>query len=409
MSEKQSQREFAVEVVHTIREARHQALWAGGCVRDQLLGIEPKDYDVATSARPEQIRELFGKRRTLAIGAAFGVITVLGRKSHDPIEVATFRSDGEYLDGRHPTSITYSDAEHDAQRRDFTINGLFFDPLAETTIDYVGGKADLEAGIIRAIRDPRERFTEDKLRMLRAVRFAATFNFEIESETLQAVREMAPEVGSVSAERIGMELRRMLVHQRRALALKLLVETGLLKQVLPSLAVYQSEALAETGKVLERLDDPSLALALATLLWQLNDPTQVTAVARSLRYTNREGERATWLLENLRQLAQAELAPWPRIQRLLIHPGAGELIELHEAIAGGEDSSSAFCRGKLALPEEELNPSPLVVGADLIAHGVKPGPEFAVLLARIRDAQLDGKVTDKAHALGLVDEWRNEE
>jgi len=409
MTNKQSQRDFAVEVVIALRDAGHQALWAGGCVRDQLLGIEPKDYDVATSARPEQIRELFGKRRTLAIGAAFGVITVLGRKWHEPIEVATFRADGEYLDGRHPTSVTFSDAEHDAQRRDFTINGLFFDPIAEQTIDYVSGQDDLQAGIIRAIRDPRERFTEDKLRMLRAVRFAATFAFEIEANTLQAIQTMAPEVSSVSAERIGMELRRMLLHERRTLAIQLLEQTGLLGCILPALAERNEESLATTRAVLGRLHQPSLALALAALLWQLGEPQQAAAVAKSLRYTNREAERATWLLDNLRQIEQAELAPWPRIQRLLIHPGALELIELHEAIAGGGDEASAFCRTKLALPEQDLNPPPLVVGADLISHGVKPGPEFAILLARIRDAQLDGKVRDKAQALALVDQWQSEE
>ena len=176
-------RDFAVDVVTRLREGGYEALWAGGCVRDRLLGREPKDYDVATSARPEQVRELVGKRRTLAIGAAFGVIAVLAERGQAPIEVATFRTDGVYRDGRHPESVAFSDAEHDAQRRDFTINGLFFDPLTEQVVDYVGGQADLSAGIVRAIGDPARRFTEDKLRLLRAVRFATTFGFAIEPVT----------------------------------------------------------------------------------------------------------------------------------------------------------------------------------------------------------------------------------
>ncbi|MEX0586183.1 MAG: CCA tRNA nucleotidyltransferase, partial [Pirellulales bacterium] len=210
-----SQRDFALEIVRRLRDAGHEALWAGGCVRDQLLGLAPKDYDVATNATPDQIREVFGRRRTLPIGAAFGVITVLGPRSAGQIEVATFRTDATYSDGRHPDSVTFTNAEHDAQRRDFTINGLFFDPVANEVVDYIGGQQDLETRILRAIGDPRLRLREDKLRMLRAVRFAASFGFQIEPATLQAIQEMAPEVTTVSAERIGMEIRRMLTDSHR--------------------------------------------------------------------------------------------------------------------------------------------------------------------------------------------------
>src|SRR3954470_14577492 len=210
------QREFALDVSRKLREAGFDALWAGGCVRDELLGLTPKDYDVATSATPDQIRDLFGHRRTLAIGASFGVITVLGPRDAGQIEVATFRTDAAYSDGRHPDSVTFTTAEHDAERRDFTINGLFFDPLAEKVVDYVGGQQDLKAHILRAIGNPRLRLSEDKLRMLRAVRFAATFNFSIESDTLLAIQEMAPQINTVSAERVGSEIRRMLVDSNRA-------------------------------------------------------------------------------------------------------------------------------------------------------------------------------------------------
>src|SRR5688572_25996293 len=171
------QRAFALEIVEKLRAAGFEALWAGGCVRDELLGLVPKDYDVATSATPEQIRNLFGRRRTLAVGAAFGVITVLGPRAAGQIEVATFRTDAAYSDGRHPDAVTFTTAEHDAQRRDFTINGLFFDPVAQKIVDYVGGQDDIQRRIVRAIGDPRLRLREDRLRMLRAVRFAATFQF----------------------------------------------------------------------------------------------------------------------------------------------------------------------------------------------------------------------------------------
>ena len=203
-------REFAIQVVSTLQSAGHEALFAGGCVRDRLVGRTPKDFDVATSAVPETVREIFGKKKTLAIGASFGVITVIGPKGADPIEIATFRRDGGYSDGRRPDGVEYTDAREDALRRDFTINGMFFDPIKEEVIDYVGGKADLEAKQIRAIGDPNQRIEEDKLRMLRGVRFASTFGFELEPVTLKAIQEHAKEIDVVSGERIGAEMRRML-------------------------------------------------------------------------------------------------------------------------------------------------------------------------------------------------------
>ena len=252
--------------------------------------IAPKDYDVATSAEPAQVREVFGRRRTIPVGAAFGVITVLGGKGRDPIEVATFRSDGRYLDGRRPESVEFTDAEHDALRRDFTINGLFFDPVDERVIDYVGGREDLSRKLVRAIGDPRERFTEDKLRLLRAVRFAATFDFEIEAETLRAVREMADQIEVVSAERIGAELRQVLSHPHAARGLALLAETGLLGHLLPEIAPWAEAADARWAAVLDRLDrlgGAPLAAALAAVLLEA-DGANVPALGRRLRFTNKE-------------------------------------------------------------------------------------------------------------------------
>src|SRR3954470_5971345 len=219
-------REFAVDVARRLRESGHQALWAGGCVRDQLMAQMPKDYDVATDAVPDRVREVFGKRRTLPIGASFGVITVLGSQGAGQIDVATFRRDAAYSDGRHPDAVSFSDAEHDAQRRDFTINGLFFDPVEDRVIDFVGGQEDLARRVVRAIGDPLARIAEDKLRMLRAVRFAARFDFAIEDKTLAAIKQQARELIIVSAERVATELRLILTHPNRARGIELLAETG---------------------------------------------------------------------------------------------------------------------------------------------------------------------------------------
>ena len=235
-------RAFAIEVVQQLQQAGYQALWAGGCVRDQLLGLTPKDYDVATAATPDQVRDVFGHKRTLAIGASFGVITVLGPRSADPIEVATFRRDGGYSDGRRPDAVEYTDAKEDALRRDFTINGMFYDPAADQVIDFVGGQEDLAAKRIRAIGVADQRIEEDKLRMLRGVRFAAKHRFEIEDCTLQAIQRRATEISVVSKERIGAEMQRMLADPNRATAVKLLRETKLLAEVIPEgQLLYASE------------------------------------------------------------------------------------------------------------------------------------------------------------------------
>ena len=405
------QRDFALQVVRQLRDAGHQALWAGGCVRDELLGLTPKDYDVATSARPEQVRELFGHKRTLAIGAAFGVISILGGKGREPIEVATFRSDGAYLDGRHPTEILFTTAEEDAQRRDFTINGLFYDPLDETLIDYVDGQQDLQTGILRAIGDPSARFAEDKLRMLRAVRFATTFQFDIEETTLTAIQAMAAEVEVVSAERIGTELRKILQHPERSRGTQLLHETGLLRPLLPSLAerAEQDEpAWRCLLDELQNLETDSVAVAFAAMFCPTQNPKLVRKTCRSFRFTNKETDRAAWLVENLNALEQADTLAWPQLQRLLVHDAANDLLALATAIHGPQHPAILTCRDRLALPPKKLNPEPLLTGDDLVAHGLRPGRHFAQLLDRVRDAQLEEKISDRTQALALVDQWLEE-
>jgi poly(A) polymerase len=407
MPQANSQRDFALEIAKKLRTAGFEALWAGGCVRDELLGLTPKDYDVATSAKPDQIRDLFGRRRTLPIGASFGVITVLGPRDAGQIEVATFRTDAQYSDGRHPDSITFTTAEHDAQRRDFTINGLFYDPITEKVVDYVGGQDDLKARIIRAIGDPRLRLSEDKLRMLRAVRFAAAFNFTIDLGTLTAIQEMAPEISSVSAERIGMEIRRMLIDPNRATALELLRETNLLAHVLPQLADFSDAAFDKTARVLSALEQPSISLALAALLCPVPHYSSLApSVGRRLRYTNKDIERTAWLLANQPLVSRAAQLPWPKLQRLLTHEGSTELLALHEAVAGSDDPSLAFCRERLAWPPARLNPRPLIDGSTLIHHGLKPGPHFSDLLEQVRDAQLNGDISSPEEALALIDRLR---
>jgi tRNA nucleotidyltransferase/poly(A) polymerase len=399
------QREFAQQVVQQLRDAGYEALWAGGCVRDQLLGRAPQDYDVATSARPEQVRALFGHRRTLAIGAAFGVISVLGGKPLDPIEVATFRSDGAYIDGRHPTAVTFTTAAEDAQRRDFTINGLFFDPLEKKIIDYVGGEQDLASKLVRAIGDPAARFAEDKLRMLRAVRFATTFDFAIDPATGDAIRAMAGEVRVVSAERIGSELRKVLQHPQRSRGVQLLQETGLLEPLLPTLAALDQGAWQTLLERLQALSGDSLAVAWAALLCQDTGAREVRKLGRSFRFTNKEIDRAAWLVDQVATVDQATRLPWPQLQRTLVHAGIDDLLTLASALWGADHPGLVLCRERLTLPSDQLNPEPLLSGDDLVAHGLKPAKYFGPLLELVRDAQLEAQIENRAQALALVDRW----
>ena len=404
-------RDFAVDVVRRLREAGQQALFAGGCVRDQLLGQAAKDYDVATDAAPERVREIFGSRRTLAIGAAFGVITVLGQKGAGQIDVATFRRDAAYSDGRHPDAVTFSDAEHDAQRRDFTINGLFFDPLTNEVIDYVGGQEDLQRGVIRAIGDPLQRIAEDKLRMLRAVRFAARFGFEIDAETLKAVQQQAGELSVVSAERVATELRLMLTHASRARGLELLSEAALLEVVLPESeqGLAEDAAWDRTRGILAALETPTFSMALAALLRELQIAEPEKALPRLVferwKLSTEELVGVEKLLGEEPLIRAASLQPWPKLQRVLVSPRVEELLGFCAAVAGVVDGSLAevdFCRNKLALPAAELNPAPLITGEDLKGLGIPPGPAYRELLEVVRDAQLEGTIATRDDAVALV-------
>jgi tRNA nucleotidyltransferase/poly(A) polymerase len=405
----EQQRQFALDVVRSLRAAGFVAYWAGGCVRDQLLGRRPKDYDVATDATPEKIRQLFGYRHTLALGAAFGVITVRGPKQAGLIEVATFRRDAAYSDGRHPDSVAFSEPREDALRRDFTINGLFYDPIDQRVIDYVGGREDLQRQVIRAIGDPSKRFDEDKLRLLRAVRFAAEYGFALDPATQAAVRQMAGQITVVSPERIAAEMRRILTGANRARGVRLLVETGLGAVVLPELAREENEnhpRLQVTLTILQHLRSPGFPLALAGLLHLWSDAAGAEAIGRRWRLSNKEIERTAWLVANYAALDQADRLAWSAIQPILVAEGIDDLLAFTEARALADVSSLAqiaWCRQQLQRSRRDLNPPPLLTGDSLREHGLSPGPLFKTLLERVRQAQLDGLIHTRDEALALVD------
>jgi poly(A) polymerase len=421
------QRRFAVEIVRTLREAGHTAYWAGGCVRDELLGRTPKDYDVATSARPEEVRALFGERRTLAIGAAFGVIAVIGPRAAGTVEVTTFRRDAEYRDGRRPEGVVFTDAEEDARRRDFTMNALFFDPLAGEVIDYVGGRADIERRIVRAVGEAEQRFTEDKLRMLRAVRMAAVFGFTLDGATRNAVASLASQITVVSPERIAQELRAMLGKVGQATAAHLFMELRLAEACLPELVPLATLARDGTDQTwwsctlatlteLEHRGPFDFPTAWGALLLDVGRATGapdhasaggklVHAVSRRLRMANDEREGAAWLVERQDRLFGAAAKPWSQIQPMLAHPLAHDLVAIamaRAAVLGLPTDDLDFCRERLAWPRERLDPPPLVTGDDLVRGGMRPGREFAALLQTIRAAQLDGKITTPAEAMALA-------
>jgi len=398
-----AQRKFAIDVVRRLRAAGFESVFAGGCVRDQMLEIEPKDYDVATDATPDQVREIFGRRRTLAVGAAFGVIVVLGRKHQGQVEVATFRSDAEYSDGRRPDAVVFTDAQSDAKRRDFTINGMFYDPLDDRTIDYVGGVEDLDRGVIRAIGDPHERLAEDYLRMLRAVRFTARFGFSLEDQTRHAVEANAPRIVSVSAERILNELERMLLHSGRRQAVELLLETGLMRHILPELATESDnvESFGSTLEILDRLTCETPPPAIAALLLGRLQAGDVEPLGRRLKMSNHDIARTKWLVENATQLRTARRMPHSQLQPILIHDGIEELLQLFAAIEGAAQSIDTvrMVRGQLARDRSDLDPEPLIDGGDLKRLGLKPGPLFREILTTIRNDQLDRVLTTKAAAI----------
>lgn len=391
------------EVIRKLRAAGHEAYFAGGCVRDRLMGVEPKDHDVATSAAPDEVIRLFP--RTVPVGKAFGVILVnLGGST---IEVATFRADGRYLDGRRPESVTFADLKSDVMRRDFTVNGMMRDPETDAVIDLVGGREDLARRRIRAIGDPRARFAEDHLRLVRAIRFACKLDFEIEEGTLAAVREMAPLVATVSGERIRNELERILATPRAARGVRLLDETGLLPHVLPE-ATGDREALELGIETLAHLGGSGLELGLAALLTARGNPGAAPAIAERLHLSRQERDRLAWLVRNHDAPATALEGPVCALKRLARMPDFPALLELFRArsLAAGRglEIHARLAARVAGWSPAELSPPRLLDGNDLRALGLAPGPRYAEILTALEDAQLEGELRTKEAALARVRE-----
>ena len=442
----------ALRVVAELRAAGYEAYLAGGCVRDLLLRRVPEDYDVATSATPDVVLGLFP--RTFAVGAHFGVLVAdSNEEDYMVTEVATFRSDGAYLDGRHPDAVRYTkSAKEDVWRRDFTINGLLLDApraadhlespedLRAAVIDYVGGLADLDAGVVRAIGRAEERFEEDHLRMLRGVRFAARFGFELEAGTAAAMRRLAGKTAAVSRERVRDELSKMLTEGRARRAFELLDETGLLVEVLPEVArmkgVEQPPQFHPEGDVwthtlllLEQLEPGcSITLAWGALLHDVGKPptfrrepdrirfdghvevgvAMAAEICRRFRFSNEETRQVVALVENHMRFADAARMKASTLKRFFRLEGFEEHLALHrmDCLAGGGNLEHwEFVRERwLAMPEEAVRPRPLVTGRELIAAGYKPGAGFKEMLRAVEDAQLEGTIGTAEEALRLVKE-----
>ncbi|WP_231617369.1 CCA tRNA nucleotidyltransferase [Novipirellula aureliae] len=401
----------ALVVVKRLSEAGFTAYFAGGCVRDALLGKAPKDFDVATDAVPAAIQELFGKRKTLAFGASFGVIGVLPsasdrRKSIVPItptEVATFRSDGLYSDGRRPDSVHFGNAEADAQRRDFTINGLFYDPIKRRIVDYVGGVEDIERQLLRTIGNPHERFSEDKLRMLRAVRFTTTLGFSIAEPTADAVRGHAASIGSVSGERIGVEMRRTMSSNHALDGLGHLQALGLSRYVLPELEKADRRLL---DRLLTEDRTQDFSTSLACILLAIDEPMNaLRSITERWKLSNEEVRVVTSAIHHSPTLIRANTLPWAEVQPILVDRDAEAIVEVSAALARATDAPSSgihLALEALKWPRERLDPNPLIGGDDLKDLGVPTGPVYAKLLRQVRQRQLNGEFETKAQAVAFV-------
>jgi len=424
----------AVGIVRELKGAGHEAYLVGGCVRDLVRGRAPKDYDVATGARPEQVARIF--RRTIPVGAQFGVMIVMIGKT--PYEVATFRTDQEYKDGRHPEGVVFSSPKEDALRRDFTVNGLFYDPLKKKVIDYVGGREDLKRRLIRAIGDPAKRFAEDKLRMLRAIRFAATLGFELDPATFQAVQSGAGRITEVSPERIRDELVKLFTGPDPGRGLELLDESMLLKVILPEVEKMkgvqqppefhpEGDVFIHTRMVLDGLPNSSPVVAIGALLHDVGKPPtfrvaerirfdghdQVGArmaegICRRLRFSNAENDAISDLVREHMKFKDVRQMRLSTLKRFMAGPIFPEHLKLHRAdcMASHKDLANwNFLRRKLKqMPKTEIRPKPLINGHDLLQLGYPEGPQVGLILKAVEEKQLEKELSSKAEALAWVAE-----
>ncbi len=437
MTDEHLLKETAIDIVKRLREKGHSALFAGGCVRDMLMGSVPEDYDIATDAHPKDIINMF--KKTIPVGVQYGVVLVI--ENDFQFEVATFRSDGTYSDGRHPDTVTFSDVKGDALRRDFTINGMFYDPIDNKCLDYVGGMNDIKAHLIRAVGNPFERFSEDRLRMIRAVRFACRFNYEIEKQTADAIRKLHDKVLSVSAERIKEELEKILTGPNPHTGIKMMDELNLLNEILPEVTTMkgvrqpdnfhpEGDVFTHTLLALSELDATRKStglhgeweLAMATLLHDIGKPVtfeiadrirftnhdnvgseMAEKICERLRMSNAEKERITWLVKRHLYLRNAQKMRIGKLKRLFAHEGYPELAELYRVdslSSTGNLDDYVFCQEMFEkLQEEEIKPEPIITGHDLIALGLKPGPAFSKILDTIKDEQLEEKIKTKEQAI----------
>lgn len=429
--------EDAIHILQTLRASGHVALLAGGCVRDHLLGHTPKDYDVATSATPEQVAHLFPGARM--VGAHFGVVIVRAGETH--VEVATFRTDGSYKDGRRPQTVTFSTPEEDAKRRDFTVNGIFLDPITGAIIDYVGGRQDLENRVLRAIGDAHARFDEDRLRLLRAVRFAATLGFEIEPATWQALRAHAGSIREVSAERIRDELVKIFLHPSRLRGFDLLMESGLMAEVLPEILVLQGveqppqwhpegDVFVHTRLMLSLLPEQvSLPLVLSVLLHDIAKPATYTVdetgrirfnghdklgaemsaeILRRLKFANDVIEPVTTIVEHHMGFKDVKKMRKSTLRRMMARPTWEDEMALHRVDCLGSngllDNYEFMKLQREEFSREPMLPQWLINGRDLIQAGWQSGPHLGKVLTAVQNAQLEGVVTTQEEALAWVRE-----
>ena len=433
-----TQKDLALNSARVLREAGHTVYLAGGAVRDQLLGLDPKDYDLATSATPTEVQALF--KKSDAVGEHFGVIIVKG--DHEMIEVATFRTDGSYKDGRRPESVEFSSPEEDAQRRDFTINGLFQDPITGEVIDHVGGRADLEAMVLRAIGDPKKRFEEDALRLMRAIRFAVVTGFEIEPNTLDAIHQCAPLLAQISPERIRDEFSRIMVAPDRGRGLELLTETGLAKEFLPELYDLQGceqppqwhpegDVFVHTRIAISLLESPTLPLALSVLLHDIGKPaTQMwddeakrfrfnghdrvgaemaEKILKRLRYSNQIVDDVTFMVSRHMKFMHVQDMRTAKLKRFMAAETFPLELELHrvdcDSSNGFRDNFTFLHLKKEEFAQTPLIPQPLLNGRDLIEEFALPsGPKMGEILRAVQTEQLEGQLVDRAGALTFVKE-----
>jgi len=424
--------ETVSEIALRLADAGFETYLAGGSVRDRLLGREPADYDIATAATPDQVRALFP--RTIEVGAAFGVLRVLA--DDGTYEVATFRTEGPYLDGRRPASVRFATAREDVERRDFTVNGLLYDPRDGRIYDFVGGREDIAAGRLRTIGDPVARFSEDRLRMLRAVRLAADLRFEIVPDAMDAIRRLAGRIAEVSPERIRDEIIRIVTGPDPARGLELLRESGLLRVILPEVAdevgVPQPEEFHPEGDVFEHtrlalanLTAPSVTLAMATLLHDIGKPPTLlradrirfprhdevgAALARGvmerLRFSRREADRVVELVGRHMIFKDIPQMREVRLRRLVSEPSFPELLELHRADSSASHGDLSLFTSIRALMDQiahEPPPPPrFITGEDLLALGLAPGPRVGEILKAVEHARLEGEVRSREDALALA-------